>query len=200
MATRFLYLARHGHADPFGELTDVGREQARLLGSRLAHLPVDAVWHSPLPRAATSAQEIAARLGPGVEVAEAPELVDHVPDVPADDEMPPAWRPFFDGFDAAEAAAGRQVSRSLTRRFAVGTAGPGDAHEVLVTHAYPIAWLVRDALGSPTQRWLGLESANTALTVIEHRPGQPAGLVMFNDQSHLPAALRWTGFPRAPRP
>lgn len=37
---------------------DTGREQARLLGQRLAHLPIDAVWHSPLPRAADSAQQL----------------------------------------------------------------------------------------------------------------------------------------------
>lgn len=47
--TRYVYLARHGEADPFGEITDTGREQAALLGRRLAHLPIGAVWHSPLP-------------------------------------------------------------------------------------------------------------------------------------------------------
>ncbi|WP_308054111.1 histidine phosphatase family protein [Cellulomonas xiejunii] len=55
MAVRHLYLARHGAADAFGELTAVGRRQADLLGARLAHLPLDAVRHSPLPRAAASA-------------------------------------------------------------------------------------------------------------------------------------------------
>ena len=47
--TRHLYLSRHGEADPFGELTVTGRAQARLLGERLALLPIDAVWHSPPP-------------------------------------------------------------------------------------------------------------------------------------------------------
>jgi probable phosphoglycerate mutase len=40
-----------------------------------------------------------------------------------------------------------------------------------------------------------LNSANAALTVIAHRPGQPPGVVMYNDMSHLPGELRWTGFP-----
>lgn len=40
-------------------VTDTGRQQARLLGQRLSNAPIDVVWHSPLPRAAASAQELA---------------------------------------------------------------------------------------------------------------------------------------------
>jgi len=75
-----------------------------------------------------------------------------------------------------------------------------DSHEVLVTHAYPIAWLVRDALEAPPTQWLGLDSANTGLTVIEYRAGLSPTLVMFNDQSHLTGDLRWTGFRATVRP
>lgn len=71
---------------------------------------------------------------------------------------------------------------------------------MLITHSYPIAWLIRDALDAPPVRWLSLHSANAALTVIEYRPGLPAGIATFNDMSHLPAELRWTGFPTAIRP
>lgn len=71
---------------------------------------------------------------------------------------------------------------------------------MLITHSYPIAWLTRDALDAPPVRWLSLHSANAALTVIEYRPGLPAGIATFNDMSHLPAELRWTGFPTAIRP
>ena len=195
--TRYLYIARHGEADAFGRLTDTGHRQADLLGARLAHLPVDAVWHSPLPRAVASAHEIARHL-PGVPVAEAPELVDHVPFVPDPAEMPSARRGFFDGFDADEAAHGHRLADALVDRFA--TATPTDTHEVLVTHAYQVAWLVRHALGAPPIRWLGLNSANTALTVIDYRTALPPSLVMFNDLSHLPPDLRWTGFPTVPRP
>ena len=53
---------------------------------------------------------------------------------------------------------------------------------------------LRDALDAPPERWLGLSSANAALTVIEYRPGAPASVAMFNEMSHLPPELRWTGF------
>ncbi|MFF4624085.1 histidine phosphatase family protein [Nonomuraea jabiensis] len=201
MATRHLYLARHGAADAFGKLTDVGHRQSSLLGERLAGIPVDAVWHSPLPRATASAHELARHL-PDVPVTEAAELIDHVPYVPSAAETPPSWAGFFDGYDEAEAASGQRLAEALVTRFAnVPGHGPRpDTHEVLVTHAYPIAWLVRHALDAPPSRWLGLESANTALTVIEYRDGLPPTIVMFNDMSHLPPGLRWTGFPGGIRP
>jgi probable phosphoglycerate mutase len=204
MTTRHLYLARHGAADAFGELTGVGRRQAGLLGERLAGVPVDAVWHSPLPCAAASAHELARHL-PDVPVAEAAELVDHVPYVPGAAETPPSWAGFFDGYDDAEAASGRRLAGALVARFAKTPDATAEGtrsgtHEVLVTHAYPIAWLVRHALDAPPPRWLGLNSANTALTVIEYRSGLPPTLVMFNDMSHLPPDLRWTGFPGGTRP
>nr|WP_203453779.1 histidine phosphatase family protein [Jiangella aurantiaca] len=90
------------------------------------------------------------------------------------------WAGFFDGFAAL--------------------APDGDTHEVLVTHAYPIAGLVRHVLDAPPARWLGLGSANTGLTVIEYRTGLPDALVIFNDLRHLPHELRWTGFRRTVRP
>ena len=204
MVTRHLYLARHGAADAFGELTDTGRQQARLLGQRLSNAPIDVVWHSPLPRAAASAHELATHL-PDVPVIEAVELTDHIPYVPSTAETPPSWVRFFDGYQEAEAAAGQQIAETVVARFGAIPTGttskpPSDTHEVLITHAYPIAWLIRHVMDAPPARWLGLDSANAELTLIEHRTGLPPTIVMFNDMSHLPAEMRWTGFPDTPRP
>lgn len=201
MGTRHVYLARHGATDVFGELTDTGRRQANLLGKRLTVIPVEAVWHSPLPRAAASARELARHL-PAATVAEAAELIDHVPYVPSAAETPPSWIGFFDGYDEAEAAPGHRTAEALSARFATrpDPSQGEDTHEVLITHDYPIAWLVRHALDAPPARWLGLHSANTALTVIAYRASLPPTMVMFNDMTHLPTDLRWTGFPNTTRP
>jgi probable phosphoglycerate mutase len=216
MRSRYLYIARHGMADAFGELTDEGRRQAALLGERLAAVPVENLWHSPLPRAAATAELVGGHL-PGVAVRAAEELIDNVPHVPRPDETPRSWRGFFDGYDPVEADRGRRLADALVVRFArpaeaapsklstsrspTPSSGAQGLHEVLITHAYPIAWLLRDAMGAPPGRWLGLTgSANTALTVVEYHHGLPPTLLMFNDLSHLPADLRWTGFPGGAKP
>lgn len=190
-------------ADAFGALTDAGARQADLLGARLADQPIDAIWHSPLPRAAASAEIIARRL-PGVPVAVAPELVDQVPYVPSAREMPRSWVGFFDGSDDGgdEAAERRRLADALTARFATGcSAGDEDTHELLVTHAYPIAWLLRDAMGAPPVRWLGLSGmANAGLSLVTYRPDAPPAVVVVNDLRHLPTDLRWTGFGAGVRP
>nr|BFE69075.1 histidine phosphatase family protein [Actinoplanes digitatis] len=200
MGTRHVYLARHGAADAFGELTPAGYEQAGLLGRRLAGLRIDAVWHSMLPRAAASARELARHL-PDVPVAEAAELVDHVPYVPGPEEMPRAWAASSTASTKARPrrAGGPRMPWWRASPRPPERTGP-DSHEVLITHAYPIAWLVRDALEAPLTRWLGLDSANTGLTVIEYRAGLSPTLVMFNDLGHLTGELRWTGFRAAARP
>jgi serine/threonine-protein phosphatase PGAM5 len=92
------------------------------------------------------------------------------------------------------------VARFGQKPAATTSRTPSETHEVLITHSHPIAWLVRHVMDAPPARWVGLDSANAALTLIEHRTGLPPALVLFNDMSHLPAELRWTGFTGIPRP
>lgn len=40
----------------------------------------------------------------------------------------------------------------------------------------------------------GVGVANASLTVIAFNDDEPPGVVVFNDMSHLPVELRWTGF------
>ncbi|POH85177.1 histidine phosphatase family protein, partial [Ralstonia pickettii] len=66
--THYLYLVRHGehqdaqHGLEDGPLSPRGRRQAELIADRLSGVPFDAVWHSPLLRAAETARVIAERL------------------------------------------------------------------------------------------------------------------------------------------
>ena len=104
MTTRTLHIVRHGAAEALGVLTEEGREQCRLLGRRLAPVPLDAIWHSPLPRAVDSASEIAEQL-PGLLVDEAEELNDAVPFVPDTSTAGARTAAFFDGQKTAEETA-----------------------------------------------------------------------------------------------
>jgi probable phosphoglycerate mutase len=107
---------------------------------------------------------------------------------------PPA---FFAGWLArvpeAERAAGAALARAAVERFAV----PAESvtHELIVTHSFMVAWFVVQALGAPDERWLGQNHCNGAVTAIRYLPGRPPALMVVNDQTHLPPALRWTGFP-----
>lgn len=166
---RHLWIARHAEAsaDQTG-LTTAGVRQAQLLGERLAGVPFAAVGHSPLPRAVRTAQLVAAHL-PGVPVSAAGELDDRVPtDEPG-------------------------ASAAMIARF-TGPA-PAERHELVITHAFQVAWFVREALETPAERWRDLIPANTGLTVIRYLPDGRTRVIVFNDLSHLPPELRFTGFP-----
>ncbi|MFD5588742.1 histidine phosphatase family protein [Streptomyces sp. NPDC127063] len=198
-ATRYLYLVRHGEALPDESgLTEAGRRQATLLGRRLRDTPVTAVHHGPLARAAQTAHLI------GAELTDVPVYVsdvagDYVPYVPRREELPAESADHYLGFLAAASAEERERGPELARQaldlFTGPVDGDEDRHELVVTHNFLVAWLVRDALHAPKWRWLGLNHGNAALTVIRYAPGRPASVLVVNDMRHLPAELRWTGFP-----
>jgi len=190
-AYRFLHLARHGEAVDDGDLSPAGREQATLLGRRLAGLPIAVVHHGPLPRAARTAAMVAAHL-PGVPVHAAEEVGDYIPPVPDPAALPETFARFLRDVSPAEYARGADLAAAAIARHA---RPQGQPHELIVTHSFTVAWFVRHALDAPEARWLGLNAANAGLTTILYRTDRPPTLVAFNDLSHLPERLRWTGFP-----
>jgi serine/threonine-protein phosphatase PGAM5 len=201
MASRFLYLVRHGEAAEGGGLSDAGEEQARRTGERLKNLPVERIHHSPLPRAAQTARLIAGWL-PGVPVAESAAVGDYIPADLDPAALPPSHARLVNGYTIAERSEGAALARAAIERFA-GPPGEGpadDVHELIVTHNFLIGWFIAHALHAPDWRWIGLNQQNCALTVILYRRGLPPALVSFNDAAHLPDQLRWTGFPAQLRP
>jgi serine/threonine-protein phosphatase PGAM5 len=200
LVTHFLYLVRHGEADPHdGPLSQAGVRQAQLTGQRLKDVPFCGIYHGPLPRAAQTAGLIAASL-PGVPVCACDLAGDYVPFAPDPGGLPPGFASFLAGFSAAELADGPKLAAAALERFAGAGGEQEDTHELIVTHNFLIGWFVSQALGAPPWRWLDLNQMNCALTVIAYLPGLPAGLISFNDAGHLPPELRWTGFPAVVRP
>lgn len=198
--THFLYLVRHGEAEPHdGPLSQAGERQARLTGQRLKDVPLRGIYHGRLPRAAQTAELIAASL-PGVPVSACDLVGDYVPFAPDPGGLPPDFAHFLAGFSAAELTDGPKLAAAALEQFTGAGGEQADTHELIVTHNFLIGWFVSQALGAPPWRWLGLNQMNCALTIITYLTGWPAGLISFNDAGHLPPELRWTGFPAAVRP
>ncbi|MFG3506995.1 histidine phosphatase family protein [Streptomyces sp. NPDC047821] len=198
-ATRYLYLVRHGEAaSEESGLTEGGRRQAVLLGQRLREIPFAAVHHGPLPRAEQTARLIGDQMQ-NVPLRVSEVAGDYVPYVPGRDELPAESADFFLHFLSGAAEEEREHGPALARQalemFTGPVDGEEDRHELVVTHNFLIAWLVRDAMHAPHWRWLGLNHGNAALTVIRYAPGRPASVLVSNDMRHLPPELRWTGFP-----
>lgn len=197
MTGRLLYLARHADAEGDGDaatLSEAGRRQAGLLGARLTGVPFGAVWHGPLPRAAQTARLVGAHL-PGVPLCPDETVGDHPPSAPDPAGLPPAYAAFLEGFSAAELTRGPRLAAAAIARFT----RPDGPPDLIVTHAFLVAWFVLHALDAPPGRWLGLNPANAALTAIRYRADRPPALHLFNDLTHLPPDLHWTGFPAALR-
>ena len=201
-ATRYLYLARHGEASPDETaLTAVGRRQAVLLGERLRGVPLAAIHHGPLPRAAQTARLVAEQLR-GVPLHVTAAAGDYVPYVPDRAELPPRSADrtlgFLDRFSAADRERGALLARAALARFTGPVEGREARHELVITHTYLIGWLARAAQDAPRWRWLSLGHGNAALTIIRYAPARPSALLVYNDMAHLPAELRWTGYPPEP--
>ncbi|MBK3590008.1 histidine phosphatase family protein, partial [Streptomyces sp. MBT57] len=152
-ATRYLHLVRHGEATPDESgLTANGRRQATLLGRRLRDIPFAAVHHGPLPRAEETARLIADELE-DVPLHRSPLAGDYVPHLPRREELPPDSADFFlrflEGTSDEEREHGPALARRALDRFTGPVDGEEDRHELVVTHNFLVAWLVRDAMYAP---------------------------------------------------
>ena len=197
---RLLYLARHAEPDPDGAgLTPTGTQQAELLGRRLAHLPLRRILHGPLPRAAETARVVAQQHEQPPPLSELDAAGDYVPHVPGRAEVPDASSDTvlssFADVSEDEASEGAALGSRAIDLLAGPAVGGREPVEVVITHAFTIAWLVRHALDAPRWRWWPPNQCHAGLTVIRYVPDGPPTVVVSNDVAHLPADLRWTGFP-----
>ncbi|MFI5898289.1 histidine phosphatase family protein [Actinoplanes sp. NPDC051513] len=190
MARTRLYLVRHGEHDPAsghapgGGLSALGREQADRVGRRLRKLSFGSVHHSPLARAAETA-DIAGRHFPGTPRHSGDFVADRTPWPSAKTGYPQRWHGWLDGVPIDERDRDATALRAAVEHF--GVLGDGDRDELLITHNFVIGWFVRHVLDAPDWRWLGLNQANGGITVVQWESGRPATLIAFNDTGHLDA-------------
>ena len=66
-----------------------------------------------------------------------------------------------------------------------GVTGDNDRYELLITHNFVIGWFVRQMLDAPVWRWIGLNQAHCAITIVQWESDRPPILVSFSDTGHL---------------
>ena len=186
-----------GHNDY--DLTDLGREQARLTADRLAELGTTAVYTSPLLRAGATASAIAGRLR--VEPQTLPGVSEYIfgelsGSTYAELRQRFANDPKMAAIPAAERVypgeEGRQVffDRVTQSVWDVIDSHPGETVAV-VSHGGPIALFCQYVLGLPYKRPMPFAINNCSLTTIRVSEDaalsheQRARLVQLNDTCHL---------------
>lgn len=192
----YLYLVRHGEQQdaeyglPDGPLSPKGVRQATAIAERLGGVPFSRAYHSPLQRAAETA-EIMTSWMPDLKSQPSTLLMDCIPSGPEPD-LPSVFEPFFGAITPEEIDAGQAQMADAVAEFM--TPAREERHDLLITHNFVIAWFVRESFGAPAWRWLGLNQANCGLTIIRLRSAKPPVLITHNDLGHLPVELR-TGLP-----
>ncbi len=202
-----VYLIRHGQTDYNQEgrwqgqmpiaLNALGREQARRVANRLSCEPIVAVYPSDLPRAAETAEILAAGLGVPLSldrrlrevcVGEWEGLLgDEVrARYPAEYQR---WITLREGRPGG--ASGEEYGECQGRMVeAVDEIAGRHASRVIavVSHGFAIKTFLAHCLGLPPAgmaRFAGGE--NTAISTVQYRDGAPPRVLRLNDDAHLTA-------------
>ncbi|MFG3045906.1 bifunctional RNase H/acid phosphatase [Streptomyces sp. NPDC048241] len=181
-----------GGSDP--ALSEVGREQARLVAGSLARRgTVQAVVASPLARTRETAGIVAARLGLDVAVDDGlretdfgawegltfGEARERYPDDLNAWLGDPSAHPTGGGESFAETAERIEEARArLVAEYQGRTV-------LLVTHVTPIKTLLRLALGAPPESLFRMELSAASLSAVAYYADGNASVRLFNDTSHL---------------
>ena len=190
----YVYLIRHGVYDRDTAVADdrigsalnaLGHEQAKLLGARLAQLPVR--FHSLVSSDFTRARQTADDIGAMIGLTPVRDSLIHecTPTADRDDYMNN-----HPGGDVARCEANLQAAWA---RYFTPTPD-ADQHDVLVCHGNVIRWLVARTLGMDPKTWTRMDIANASLTVINIRADGSTHLAMFDDVGHIPVEKQtWAG-------
>lgn len=184
-ATRNIIMIRHGQyhmKTPEKSLTSLGREQAVLVGKRLAESgwKFDRVITSTMPRATETASLILEQLPPLPKVTDS--LLEEGAPYPPEPESP-NWRPkqkkFFADGSRIEAAFRRYIHRASPKQ-------KEDSYEIIVCHANVIRYFVCRALQFPPEGWLRMSLGNGSITWFVIRPNGNVSIRSLGDIGHLP--------------
>lgn len=189
MASRYLYLVRHGQynaAQPTshpleGNLTKLGQHQAAKTARYLKNLPITAIHLSDLQRTVETAEPICSFF-PQIKAHKTKRLRECVPYVS------PQTQEFFKHIPTKQIEADREQAEKAYAYYFRPTKGQ-DRHEILVSHGNLIRYFACRAIGADPALWLNLESRNCGITRFSINADGEVVLISYNDISHLPPNL-----------
>lgn len=189
----FVYLIRHGMYDRDDQVNDrvgnalnaLGHEQARLLGARLADVPI--TFHSLVSSDFTRARETADEIGTLIHMTA-------LRDTLIQECTPTTEHPeYTTNYTPARIALCVSHLDAAWKKYFVPTP-EADTYDLLVCHGNVIRWLVAKATGNDVRMWYAPDIANASLTVIAVRPDSTCRLVMYSDVGHIPIEKQtWAG-------
>ena len=187
-------LVRHGIYDRDTTATDnrvsnglnaLGHEQAKLVGARLAGLPIKMthIVSSEFLRAAQTADDIAPFL-----------KLTPTRDGSLNECTPSSYSASLMASEKpADVAACDSVRAVAWNKWFVPTPDR-DTYDVLVCHGNVIRWTLMRVVGADVKNWLNSDSGNCSLTIVAVRTDGSTRLVMYSDVGHIPWAKQtWSG-------
>ncbi len=194
MASRYLYLVRHGQYDPDapapdaleGCLSKLGKQQAQKTAKALQAYPITAIHCSTLRRAAETAEIIAA-VFPEMKINRTRRLWESIPHV--SDYM----RDHFQNFLPDQLKTQAERSEKAFEHYFKSTKGT-DKHEILVAHGNLIRYFVCRTLRVDAGAWLRMDCHNCGITCVRVNEMGDTFLISYNDTGHLPPKLRTDNF------
>lgn len=190
-ASRHLILIRHGQYNLAGStdsdryLTDLGREQAKHTGIRLAELslPYSLMIHSNMTRAIETATLITESL-PTVPVRPADSILREGAPIPPEPRVG-SWKPeYYYQQDGAriEAAFRKYFHRAEPEQ-------EKDSYEIIVCHANVIRYFACRALQFPPEAWLRISLKHGSLTWLVIRPDGRVHCRALGEAGHFPPEM-----------
>lgn len=194
MASRYIYLVRHGQYNPDapspdaleGGLSKLGKQQAQKTTKALQAFPITAIHCSTLRRAAETA-DILAMAFPEMKVNRTRRLWESIPHVSEN------MREHFKGFLPDQLKKQSEQSQKAFDYYFKPTKGK-DKHEILVAHGNLIRYFVCRALRVDPAAWLHMDCHNCGISRIRINEFGETFLISYNDTGHLPPKLRTDNF------
>jgi len=196
MAQRMLFLIRHGQYESKpddgelgGLLTDLGKQQAQMVGSLLSGLNLSAIHCSSMRRANQTA-EIISQLTPTIDPAPTRLLWELIPTIPphlADVfQAMAAQNPHF---NIEEVPQNREFADQAFDIF-FRPSNNGADNFALVCHGNIIRYFVCRALGINPDKWSDMYINHCSLTSILIEPNGNIVLMSYNETGHLPKHMK----------